>query len=141
MNEFIWCFALAFLGGVAFHYGQKRKREKGKTTPTASATKRGSATSHEAGIPGRVENAGEAAFAGNPETRTDGAQGNPLLECLNEEPPATDVGMAEPPAGPVGTAKQSTLKRVVVVLWKIIVWILKNSSKIAGDYSYDKMVR
>lgn len=80
-------------------------------------------------------------FSGNPETGTDGAEENPPLECLDEEPPVTDVGMSEPPAGPVGTAKQSTLKRIVVVLWKIIVWLLKNSSKFAGDYSFDKMTR
>ena len=142
MFDFIWKFGLGFASCILLGLWLDRKNGSAQAGGTPSAA---GATEAPAAKTDATETTDSEEAPSDPAAAESAPEGETVLELTEDGLPKADIRTAPSPAT-AAVAEQINWKRVGAVagkvlkaLWKITVWIFKNSSKLAGSYSYDNM--
>lgn len=141
MFDFIWKFGLGFASCVLLGLWLDRKNGSAASggRPSAGATEAPAAKTD------ATETTDSEEATADPAAAESAPEGETVLGLTEDGLPKADIRTAPSPETAV-VAEQINWNRVGAVagkvlkaLWKITVWIFKNGSKLAGNYSYDNM--
>ncbi len=142
MFDFLWKFGLGFGSCILLGLWLDRKNGTANEDGTQSAA---GATEAPAAKTDATETTDSEEAPSDPAAAESAPEGETVLELTEDGLPKADIRTAPSPAT-AAVAEQINWNRVGAVagkvlktLWKIVVWIFKNGSKLAGSYSYDNM--